>query len=61
MRKQYRCRVVKGKVLPRVVIRSDKPLRVRIVQSAKATKRLLPFKRSAAYRYVPKKSRAVRL
>jgi phosphatidylserine/phosphatidylglycerophosphate/cardiolipin synthase-like enzyme len=61
MRKQDRCRVVEGKILPRVVIRSDKPLRVRIVQTAKATKRLLPFKRSAAYRYMPKKSRAVRL
>jgi phosphatidylserine/phosphatidylglycerophosphate/cardiolipin synthase-like enzyme len=61
LRKQSRCRVVKGKVLPRVVLRGNKPLRVRIVQKAKGTKRLLPFNRSAAYRFRPKTSRAVRL
>jgi hypothetical protein len=57
MRQRFECRVVKRKV----VLRSDKPLRVRIVQRAKGTKRLLPFKRTATYRYAPKKSRAVRL
>lgn len=61
LRQQYQCQVAKGKVLPKVILRSPKPLRVRIVQRAKGSKKLLPFKRSAVYRYAPKKSRAVRL
>jgi phosphatidylserine/phosphatidylglycerophosphate/cardiolipin synthase-like enzyme len=61
LRKQARCRVVKRKGIARLTIRSNKALRVRIVQKAKGSKRLLPFTRSADYRYAPKRSRAVRM
>ncbi|MCU0279191.1 MAG: hypothetical protein MUE31_09900, partial [Candidatus Nanopelagicales bacterium] len=61
LRKQYRCRVVKRDGVARLILRSDKPMRVRIVQRARGTKRLLPFKRAASYRYSPKRSAAIRL
>ena len=61
LRKQYRCRVVKRKGIAHVIMRSDKPMRVRIVQRARGTKRLLPFERAASYRYYPKRAAAIRL
>lgn len=59
--KQSRCRVVKHKGVPVLLLDSKRPLRVKIVQRARGTKRLLPYQRSARYRYVPRKSKAVRL
>lgn len=59
--KQSRCRVVKRKGVPVLLLDSKRPLRVKIVQRAKGSKRLLPYQRSARYRYVPRKSKAVRL
>jgi phosphatidylserine/phosphatidylglycerophosphate/cardiolipin synthase-like enzyme len=61
LRKQYRCRIVTRKGVPHLVLRSERPLRVRIVQKARGSKRLLPYTRSVGYRYLPKRSRAVRL
>jgi phosphatidylserine/phosphatidylglycerophosphate/cardiolipin synthase-like enzyme len=61
LRAQSRCRVVKRKGVPTLLIRSGAPLRVRVVQRAKGSKRLLPFSRSAVYRYLPKSSSARRL
>jgi len=61
VRKQYRCRVVKRKGVPTLLLDSKRPLRVRVVQRARGNKRLLPYKRHAGYRYLPKKSKAIRL
>lgn len=61
LRKQYRCRVVKRKGVPTLILDSKRPLRVKVVQRAKGSKRLLPFKRAAGYRYLPRRSVAVRL
>ena len=61
VRKQYRCRVVKRKGVPTLLLDSKRPLRVRVVQRARGTKRLLPYKRFAGYRYLPKRSKAIRL
>lgn len=54
LRRSSACRVTKRKGIARLVVTSNKPLRVRIVQKARGTKRWLPFTRSADYRYSPK-------
>lgn len=59
--KQSRCRVVKRKGVPVLLLDSRRPLRVKVVQRARGTKRLLPYQRSARYRYLPRKAKAVRL
>jgi phosphatidylserine/phosphatidylglycerophosphate/cardiolipin synthase-like enzyme len=61
VRKQFRCRVVKRNGVPTLLLDSKRPLRVKLVQRAKGTKRLLPYKRTAGYRYLPKRSTAIRL
>ena len=61
LRKQSRCRVVKRKGVPTLLLGSKRPLRVKVVQRAKGTKRLLPYSRTAGYKYLPKRSTAVRL
>lgn len=61
LRKQSRCRVVKRKGVPTLLLDSKRALRVRIVQKAKGNKRLLPYQRQAGYRYLPKRSTAIRL
>ncbi len=54
LRQQGACRVVKRKGTPTLVITSTAALRVRLVQKARGSKRLLPFTRTASYRYSPK-------
>lgn len=61
LRQQSRCRVVRRGGVPVLIVNSQQPLRVRIVQKARGTKRLLPFTRSTDYRYSPRSERAVRL
>lgn len=61
LRKQSRCRVVKRNGVPTLLLNSKRPLRVKLVQRAKGSKRLLPYQRTAGYRYLPKRSTAVRL
>lgn len=56
-----RCRVVRRDGVSVLLIDSRRPLRVRIVQKARGSRRLLPFVRSTDYRYYPKSGRAVRL
>lgn len=60
-RKQSRCRVIRRKGVAVLLLDSRRSLRVRVIQTAKGNKRLLPFKRITTYRYSPKKSRAVRV
>jgi phosphatidylserine/phosphatidylglycerophosphate/cardiolipin synthase-like enzyme len=61
LRKQFRCKVVRRNGVPTLLLDSKRPLRVRLIQRAKGNKRLLPFQRSAGYRYQPKRSSAIRL
>lgn len=61
LRKQSRCRVIVRKGVPTLLLNSKQPLRVRVTQRAKGSKRLLPFTRSADYRYRPKASAAKRI
>ncbi len=61
LRPSTRCKVVKRKGKATLMIASAKPLRVRVVQQAKGDKRLLPYTRSADYRFYPKKSLARRI
>lgn len=59
-RRQANCKVTMRKGVPVLSITSKRALRVRIVQRAKGTKRLLPFNRVTDYRYSPKVKRAIR-
>lgn len=59
-RRQSRCRVTMRRGVPVLSISSKRALRIRIVQRAKGTKRLLPFSRTTDYRYSPKAKRAIR-
>lgn len=61
VRKQSRCRIVKRNGVPTLLLDSKRPLRVKLVQRARGTKRLLPYQRTAGYRYLPKRSTAIRL
>ena len=60
-RRQGVCRVVKRKGVPTVVLSSRSAIRVRIVQKAKGSTRLLPYSRTADYRYSPKRKLARRV
>ncbi len=55
------CKVVKRKGVATVVLTSRSPLRVRIVQRAAGSTRLLPYSRTADYRYSPKAKLARRV
>jgi phosphatidylserine/phosphatidylglycerophosphate/cardiolipin synthase-like enzyme len=61
LRKRPTCRLGKRKGLPLVVLKSKRPLRVKIVQRAKGNRALLPYKRTATYRFSPSRSVAVKL
>jgi phosphatidylserine/phosphatidylglycerophosphate/cardiolipin synthase-like enzyme len=61
LRKRATCRVVKKRGVATLRIDARKPLRVRIVQRARGSKRLLPYARSAVYRYEPRKGIARRV
>lgn len=61
LRQRPQCRVVRRNGVAVVLLDSKKPLRVRIVQKAGGSKRLLPYERIASYRYSPKKSVARKL
>jgi phosphatidylserine/phosphatidylglycerophosphate/cardiolipin synthase-like enzyme len=60
-RRTSACRVVKRKGVPTVVISSRSALRVRILQKAPGSTRLLPYSRTADYRYSPKSKLARRV
>ena len=61
LHRQAACRVVIRKGVPTLLLDSKRALRVRVTQRAKGSKRLLPFTRSADYRYRPKASAARRI
>lgn len=60
-RKRATCRVVKRKGIAVVILDSRSAIRVRIVQKAKGSTRLLPYTRTADYRYSPKSKLARRV